>query len=147
MGVWMMKTCSKNTIRDCAIVGVVSAMFFIALTVLIDSFFWQEATWPELEVLFFNTYENRSSEWGTSPWHWYFSSALVKILTGQILLFICGIISNSNKLVIDVRISHILFPTLSFIVLYSFLPHKELRFLFPVLPGINILAAIGLSKM
>jgi len=147
MGVWMMRTCSKNTIRDCAVVGVVSAMFFIPLTVLIDSFFWQEATWPELEVLFFNTYENRSSEWGTSPWHWYFSSALVKILTGQILLFVCGIISNSNKLVIDVRISHILFPTLSFIVLYSFLPHKELRFLFPVLPGINILTAIGLSKM
>lgn len=147
MGVWMMRTCSKSTIRDCIIVGVVSAIFFIPLTVLIDSFFWQEATWPELEVLFFNTYENRSSEWGTSPWHWYFSSALVKILTGQILLFVCGIISNSKKLVIDVRISHILFPTLSFIVLYSFLPHKELRFLFPVLPGINILAAIGLSKM
>ncbi len=147
MGVWMMRTCSKNTIRDCAIVGVVSAMFFIPLTVLIDSFFWQEATWPELEVLFFNTYENRSSEWGTSPWHWYFTSALVKILTGQILLFVCGIISNSNKLVIDVRISHILFPILSFIALYSLLPHKELRFLFPVLPGINILAAIGLSKM
>jgi alpha-1,6-mannosyltransferase len=143
----MMRTCSKNTIRDCAIVGVVSAMFFIPLTVLIDSFFWQEATWPELEVLFFNTYENRSSEWGTSPWHWYFTSALVKILTGQILLFVCGIISNSNKLVIDVRISHILFPILSFIALYSLLPHKELRFLFPVLPGINILAAIGLSKM
>lgn len=143
----MLKTCSKFTIRYCIIVGVVGMLFFIPLTLLIDSFFWQEISWPELEVLLFNTYENRSSEWGTSPWHWYFSNALVKILTGQVLLLICGVLSHSKRISIDVRVIHILFPTLSFMILYSFLPHKELRFLFPIVPGINILAAIGLSKM
>ena len=36
--------------------------------------------WPEGVVLFFNTVENKSSQWGVMSTHWYFSNALPKVV-------------------------------------------------------------------
>ena len=36
----------------------------VAVSVLIDSWFWGYWVWPEGVVLFFNTVQNRSHEWG-----------------------------------------------------------------------------------
>jgi len=41
----------------------------------------------------------------------------------------------------------IISPALIFVGLYSFLPHKELRFIFPALTLLNLGGAIGLAKM
>jgi alpha-1,6-mannosyltransferase len=38
-------------------------------------------------------------------------------------------------------------PAICFIVLYSFLPHKEFRFIMPVLPMLYLVAAVGLSNV
>lgn len=48
---------------------------------------------------------------------------------------------------IDTRYLNVIFPTFVFIILYSGLGHKELRFLFPVIPGLNLLVALGTIKM
>lgn len=129
-----------------------------ALTVLVDSYFWGRWLWPEGEVLWFNTYENKSHEWGVSrtpihpqqkpannlvsflhfiqtlPFHWYFTSALPKSLTVAYLL-------APISVVLDRRMARFAVPVVLFLALYSWLPHKELRFVFYALPIFNLMAA------
>jgi hypothetical protein len=113
-------------------IGVPSGIFALILTISIDSLIWGRLVWPEGEGLYFNLYLNKSSEWGTSPFLWYFYSALPKaLLTSSIL------VPFSNK---KCLINFVLLPLL-FILTYSLLPHKEIRFIIYAIPMLNVSAA------
>jgi alpha-1,6-mannosyltransferase len=45
------------------------------------------------------------------------------------------------------RLSVIFFPILIFLLLYSFLPHKELRFIFYTIPIFNTISAVGIWRI
>ncbi|KAJ9615708.1 alpha-1,6- mannosyltransferase [Cladophialophora chaetospira] len=116
----------------------------LLLTVSIDTYFWQsrKLLWPELAAFLSNVFPKNSSQgssaWGTSPWHWYFTSALPRLINPSHLLLIPwtftlpGIGTSSIDLVA---------PSLGYTVLYSFLAHKETRFLFPILPPLTAAVA------
>ena len=163
--------------------GVFVSLIALLCSVTLDSFFWGRWVYPEGEVLFFNTMENRSSEWGILPWHWYITSALPKGLLFSFPLLLCGaigihypskllqskdsdsterqatygyifksMISNWNDpddqyRSQQMRMLYYLSPAFTFVFLYSFLPHKELRFILPVLPVFTMGAAITLSSL
>ncbi|XP_073316922.1 dol-P-Man:Man(7)GlcNAc(2)-PP-Dol alpha-1,6-mannosyltransferase isoform X2 [Primulina huaijiensis] len=119
---------------------LITALACIGLTILVDSFFWRKLLWPELEVFWFNSILNRSSEWGTHSFHWYFTSALPRSLLAAYPLFLLGIL-------LDRRVWFYVFPVLSFVLLYSKLPHKELRFIISSLPMFNFSAAMAASRV
>ncbi|KAI8603043.1 Alg9-like mannosyltransferase family-domain-containing protein [Dissophora ornata] len=114
--------------------GVVSLM----ITIDIDSWFWQEWIWAEGAVFWFNAVEGKSVAWGISPWHTYFTSLLPKISGVALPLALVAV-------VLEPRFRRYILPAGVFVGLYSFLGHKEWRFVVYVVPILNLGAAITLS--
>lgn len=136
-----------------ALSGIAVSGVALAVSVLVDSYFWGRWLYPEGEVLLFNTVENKSSEWGVSPWHWYVSSALPKGLLVSLPLFAAGAVGTRRPAALSpMHHAHksLLYysaPAMTFVFIYSFLPHKELRFILPTFPVFTMGAAVTLSWM
>lgn len=133
------------------VVGAVSGFGSLAITVLVDSHFWRRWLWPEFEVFLFNTVENKSSDWGTEPWYWYFTSALPRSCLAAYPLAALspfGLLVSHGRAGPRFKVAlRMLLPAFSFVALYSFLPHKELRFIFYALPAFNVAASLWIGGL
>ncbi|KAI0559912.1 U2 snRNP auxiliary factor large subunit [Gracilaria domingensis] len=121
------------------IYGLQTAVLTALGSIVVDSHFWQRLSYPELEVFYFNVVLNKSSAWGTHPFLWYFYNALPRALGGSYILGLKALIAGSGE------IGTWMLPALLFVCVYSILPHKELRFIFYVLPVFNAAAAVAIE--
>lgn len=180
----------KVSIFQAIRIGIITGIISLLMTVPLDSLLWLWAqsapssqsavillrrfflVWPEGEVLFFNTVENKSSDYGVSPWYWYFMKAIPKGMLFTLLLLPFAILRLPYLLLLlngkdwactntptdDQRgrrkggifnLEWVSFytPVICFIGLYSILPHKEIRFIFVAFPMLNIMAAKGLESI
>lgn len=117
-------------------IGIPSGIFALMITISIDSLIWGRLVWPEGEGLYFNVYLNKSNEWGTSHFLWYFYAALPKALFTSSIL-----VPFSTKKCLT---NFVILP-LMFILTYSILPHKETRFIIYAIPMMNVSAANAIA--
>jgi alpha-1,6-mannosyltransferase len=120
-------------------VAVPVSILALAATILVDSYFWRRWLYPEGELFYFNAVRGQSILWGAYPWHWYASNALPRALAPTALLLPLGIALSPRPLL------QLLFSPIVFVVLYSFMPHKELRFVLNTVPVLTIAGGVALA--
>ncbi|XP_026686502.1 probable Dol-P-Man:Man(7)GlcNAc(2)-PP-Dol alpha-1,6-mannosyltransferase [Diaphorina citri] len=125
----------------CVIIFRAELALFLGLLILFELFYLRlsitgyklDFPYPPLLTTLFSThFLIRVSQ--THPFLWYFYSALPRAMGASIFLL-------PSSLVWDKRIRRLVGPALVFITLYSFLPHKELRFIIYAFPVLNVAAA------
>jgi GPI mannosyltransferase 3 len=131
----------KETVAK--IILMLTAGLLIALIgVFIDSWFYGNWTFTFWNYFNENLIIGKVSEFGTSPWYYYFfyifrySFFPFGILIIVALLFL--VFRKSNSIFIWI--------ILPFIIIHSFISHKELRFLFPLVNLIPIVFILALQE-
>ncbi|KAL3117202.1 hypothetical protein niasHT_007605 [Heterodera trifolii] len=121
------------------LVGFCSLIIALILSVLLDSLLWRRWVWPEGEVIRFNVWHNRSSEYGVLPFWWYFFSALPRAMFLSVFLVPFGLLIHQR---VQFALVSLCLPAFLFVFLFSFLPHKELRFILYAVPLFNTSVAV-----
>ncbi|KAL1310689.1 hypothetical protein AAFC00_000949 [Neodothiora populina] len=134
-----------SLVKEVIPAGLLGAIIGLTITVSVDSFFWQKfPLWPEWVGFHYNTIQGKSSDWGTSPWHFYFINAIPRLLMNPMTYLVCIPTALTSRATRKTSIS-ILAPLLAFVAIYSILPHKEWRFIIYIVPGLTAVAAGGAS--
>jgi len=134
--IWSIKTIVLN--------GIQAVIFDLAVSVPIDSFFWWKPIWPEFAGFYYNAVQGKSADWGTSPFGYYFSTLLPRLLLNPLILIILipmAIMMPATRY----QARDLVFPSILFVAIYSFQPHKESRFIIYVVPPLTAAASLSAS--
>lgn len=114
---------------------------------MIDSDYQTPLKFSLYNFLKFNVLTNGSSHFGVHPWYWYLIDGLLLTSTGTYFLSIGGyVLQRDNALNRSPPI--ILFETaLIYLIIHSILPHKEHRFVLPILSLIIPFAGLFLQYL
>jgi len=124
---------------------VFGVTFSVLLGLVVDRWFYEEWTLTAWNYFKINLWENKAADFGVAPWWYYFREMAIKALPpfGLPIIVATAFFCFYNP-------RHVLtWIALPFIIVHAMVDHKELRFLFPllnILPVVAILAAQGMSE-
>lgn len=107
---------------------------------LLDWATWGRPFQSFIHYLVFNLVEGKASQWGTAPFSYYFTTAWTS--TGPAVLLIPLGLAFAWT-----RARGLLLIVLAFFLAHCLIPHKEYRFLAPILPLALGLAGAGLGEL
>jgi alpha-1,6-mannosyltransferase len=134
-----------SLVKEVIPAGVMGVIIGLGITVSVDSYFWQRfPLWPEWIGFIYNTIQGKSSDWGVSPWYFYFGNAIPRLLLNPVSWLLCIPLALVNRATRKTSLD-IMIPLFAFVAIYSVLPHKEWRFIIYIIPGLTGVAAAGAS--
>ncbi|KAF9246445.1 glycosyltransferase family 22 protein [Melanogaster broomeanus] len=140
---WRLKANTKLlvlTVRDCAIVGLTVILAVFA----IDTWFYGRPTLTLFNFLRVNA-SPVSVFYGSSPWHYYLSQALPILCTTTLPFLLHGfwLVFREDRAKLRIMAGCVGWT----VFVYSFVGHKEWRFLQPLLPMMHIIASRSIAQL
>ncbi|KAG5951482.1 glycosylphosphatidylinositol anchor biosynthesis [Claviceps sorghi] len=130
--------------------AILCGSLVLALSALSDYFFFGFWTFPPYNWLTFNISKSLAVFYGRNPWHYYLSQGLPLLCTTSLPFALLGLFkptttesSSVNKANILRALSSTVFTTIAAL---SSISHKEVRFIYPLLPILSIIAAPAASS-
>lgn len=123
--------------------GFVGAAAGFLLSVQVDSYFWDRLTVPEIESFFFNVIHGQSSHWGTQPFLTYLTGYLPMMFLPPTALFI----NHLGYMISPVPFKIVGIAAYFHVLVLSFQPHKEWRFIIYANPPITLLGATAAAYL
>lgn len=110
------------------IYSFISFAIIIAFGSYLDYLFYNEFVFVPFNYLYFNIISGGASEFGTSPWWYYFVTYLAAAIPPMSFVLLFSFLKGSLKLKNDI----FTWSILPFILVHLLIAHKEMRFLFPI---------------
>ncbi|KAI4719036.1 hypothetical protein E4T48_04781 [Aureobasidium sp. EXF-10727] len=126
--------------------AVISGVSIVAISLASDRLYYGDWTFPPLRFIHFNVVQSLAVFYGRNRPDYYLTEGLPLILTTTLPFAAWGCWSaftNSTRYNSDSQkvIRPLAISTFVFVTVMSLIAHKEVRFIYPLLPGLLVLAA------
>ncbi|KAL7807383.1 family 22 glycosyltransferase [Trichoderma aethiopicum] len=122
--------------------AILCGSLVVGLSVLADRLYFGFWTFPPYNFLLFNISKSLAVFYGRNPWHYYILQGLPLLCTTSLPFVVPALFKPSSKTATQANILRTLSCTVvTTVVALSLISHKEVRFIYPLLPVLNVLAA------
>ncbi|EXJ78667.1 hypothetical protein A1O1_09068 [Capronia coronata CBS 617.96] len=125
----------------------------LLLSAIVDRIFYDTWAFPPLNFLRVNVVQSLATFYGNNDWHYYISQGYPLLLTTALPFTLVGLYRSLNSNISTSEVTsagHAVLRSLSIICLlvpacFSIIAHKEVRFIYPLLPALHIVTGLPLS--
>ncbi|KAL2828625.1 Alg9-like mannosyltransferase family-domain-containing protein [Aspergillus pseudoustus] len=127
--------------------ALLSGSAILTVSLIVDRFFYGFWTFPPLRFLYFNIAQSLAVFYGKNDFHYYISQGYPLLLTTALPFTLFGlyrILKNRHaerSVLVQLATVSLAMPGV-----LSLVAHKEVRFIYPLLPALHILSASPLVK-
>jgi phosphatidylinositol glycan class B len=108
---------------------VLGGMCMLILGLAVDYWFYSTLTFTPLNYFVSNIVNGNASKFGVSPWYSYFTMTLQSAIWPiGVMLWLCFLYT-----LLKGKCSPVIWSIIPFLLVHIMTPHKELRFLFPII--------------
>lgn len=123
--------------------GILCSSIVISISTYSDYLYYDEWTFPPYQFLHFNLAQDVAVFYGRNDWHYYLSQGLPLLLTTYTPFALIALWQSSTANGLRFVFATSIFTTIATLSLIS---HKEIRFIFPLLPLLHLLTAPVVSS-